>query len=233
MKRIKTKNRYVPSYDNGSSFGEIAKFLKSQLAANKPTEIPRGFFGGSYALQGGALGSQIFALAGQSTREEPFIANPTDVSNAFKKVPVDQSTNLLDNFLLGQQRSLASYSGSQGGSSFDTGNLLAQPMANAANIRSNKALELLQQNTEMDRGRAKFGIEQDARVTAASNLERSNENQKLSLLGQKIAEGAGAFSNLNNKVFETKQSVDYMNNLKLNQLMNQLLSVNFYDRMYK
>lgn len=232
MKKVKSKNRYIPRYENGSSFSEIARFLKSQIASFKPEELPKGFAAGSYGLQGAALGSQILGLAGQKTTETPYIANPSDVNAAFQKVPVGTSMDYLDKFFLGQQQSLARHAGAQGASAYDTANILAGQMGNASRARSETAIDLIKQNNEIDRGKAGFAIEEGARVNAAENIQRTNENQKLSLLSGKLAEGAGAFSNLNNQVFMNKQQVDFINNSKMAQLMNQLFTANFYDKLY-
>jgi hypothetical protein len=233
MKKIKTNNRYVPSYENGSHFGEISKFLRSQMASYKPMEVPKGFAGGSYALQGGALSSQILGLLGQRPEETPYVANPSDVSGAFQKNNIGSNISLLDNFFLGQQQALARSVGSQGGSVYDTANILAKPIGDAARVRSESVLNLVGQNNELDRNKSAFAIEEGNRINQSLNTQRTNENQKIALLGGKLAEGAGAFSNLNNQVFMNKQQVDFINNSKSAQMMNQLLTAKFYESLYK
>lgn len=233
MKKVLYNGRYVPRYENGSSFSEIARFLKSQMASQKPQEYPKGMAAGQTALQFGALGSQLMGIAGQTSLVKPPIANPSDVNAAFEKVPVGTTMNYLDNFFNGQTQALARHYSSQGASAYDVANLIAKPMAENSRVRSSTAIDLINSNKALDRSRAAFNIEQDARITEAENMTAANENQKLAALGGKTAEGAAALGNLQNQIYTGKQQVDLINNSKMAQLMNQLMTANFYDQMYK
>lgn len=233
MKKISYNGRYVPRYENGSSFSEIARFLKAQMAGLKPVEYPKGLIGGNVALQGGALGAQLIGLAAQDSKVTPYVANPSDVNAAFKKVNIGDTMNYLDNFFGGQTQALARHYASQGLSAYDQSNLLAKPMDQQARTRSSTAIDLINQNAGLDRSKASFNIDQGARINQAENDQLTNENQKLAMLSSKTAEGAGAFANLRNSIFMNNQQVDFINNSKMSQLMNQLLTANFYDQLYK
>lgn len=232
MKRVTTKTKYIPSYEGGSNMSEIAKYLRAQINGLKPMEVPKGLFGSAYALQGGALGAQMAGIAGQDTSEMPFIPNPSDVSAAFQKLPIGTTLDSLDNFFSGQQNSLARALASSGMASYDVANAVAKPIADAARVRSETALNLTRENAALDRQRAGFNMEIDKGVTAAANQENMNQNQKLAMLTAKTAEGMGALGNINSEVFRTKQTVEGLNNAKLSTLMNQLFTANYLDKLY-
>lgn len=232
MKRVATKTKYIPSYESGSNMSEIAKYLRAQINGLKPMEVPKGLFGSAYALQGGALGAQMAGIAGQDTSEMPFIPNPSDVSAAFQKLPIGTTLDSLDNFFSGQQNSLARALASSGMASYDVANAVAKPIADAARVRSETALNLTRENAALDRQRAGFNMEIDKGVTAAANQENMNQNQKLAMLTAKTAEGMGALGNINSEVFRTRQTVEGLNNAKLSTLMNQLFTANYLDKLY-
>lgn len=231
MKKVNTKYKAIGNYAGGSDLSEIAKYLRAQMTGFKPLTVPKGMFAGAAIAQAGALGSHLIGIGGQRTSEVPFIPNPTDVNQAFQKTP-GSSLGLLDNFFQGQQSGLARHAASQGADAYTTGNLLSQPMTSAANTRSQAAVGLQNENTAIDRQRGQFNIQVGQGIQQAQNLEGQNENQKLAMLTSKLSEGLGAFNNLNNETFLKKQQVEQMNNAKLSQLMNQLFTVNYLDKLY-
>lgn len=232
MKIIKTDKKFIPSYETGSNFSEIAKYLRSQINSYQPQVMPKGMTTSAYALQAGALGAQMAGLAGQRTEETPFIPNATDVNTAFQKVPLGATLDYTDNFLLAQQNSLGRSLANSGMASYDVANALAGTVANAGRTRSATALDLRYKNNEIDQQRGAFNMKVGEGITAAENLQRSNENQKLAMMTSKTAEGVGAFGNLNKDLFERRQMIEAINSNKMSGLMNQLFTTNFYDSLY-
>lgn len=232
MRPVKSKNRFIPRYEDGSNLSEISKYIRSQIGSYKPYEIPKGLFGSSYALQGSALGSQILGLAGQREKVLPFTPNPSDTNAAFKPSDIGKNISLLDNFFGGQQRSLTHALGAQGMASYDIANSLAKPIQDQARTRSEAVLGLTGRNEQLARDKAQFNIGIDQGINQAVNQENANKNQKLAMISDKFAQGAGAFGELNNQVFANQQAVEQMNNAKLSSLMNQLFMVNYLDKLY-
>ena len=233
MKKILTKTKYVPRYENGSPMGDITKYLRAQLDAHKPTPMHRNYGASQYAAQGGALGANILAIAGQRTEETPFIPNPTDVNTAFAKVPVDRTMNYLDNFFMGQQNSMAQKMGASGLSGYDVQNTLAPMLAEQGRTRSGAAVDLIHKNADIDRKRGEFNIGIDQGINQSKNLERTFDNQKLAAIGSKFGEGMGAFGNIDTQLRTNEQQLDLMNNQRLSNLMSMLLSAGALEKMYK
>lgn len=233
MKRILTKTKYVPRYENGSPMGEITKYIRAQLNAYEPTPMHKNYGASQFAAQAGALGANILGIAGQRTEEKPFIPNPSDVNTAFAKVPVDKTMNYLDNFFMGQQNALTEKLGANGLSGYDVSNNLAPLLAEQGRTRSGAATDLIHQNTDIERKRGEFNMGIDQGITQSDNMQRTYENQKLAALGSKFGEGLGAFGNIDTQLKTNQQQLDLMNNQRLSNLMSMLLTSGALEKMYK
>jgi hypothetical protein len=210
---------------------DIATIIRQQLASYSPVQFPREMIGAAGAGIAGSTGAHMIGLLGQDTKEYPFVPNPTDVAAAFQKVPTDVSNNLMDNFYLRQQRSLTQDLQNSGASAYDVGNILAKPMADASQGRSQAALENLYRNTDMDRNRAIYNIQVAEGVNNARSQEKVNQNMLTAGIAQKTGESLGQFGNLTNTGMERQMQMEALNNAKMASLMNTLFTVNYLKKL--